>query len=334
MKNFAVAAARPALARRRLIGATLAGLTLQAAGASAQGRGGVTRVVVPYAPGGTNDVTARILAPLVGERLGQPWVIENRSGANGAIGAAAVARTAPDGTTLLYANDVLAALKFVQRGVSFDIVTDFSPVVRAMTLDFVLVGSPRVVRQPDFAALAEAIRRRPEDFPFASSTLGAVGQLAPAALAQQLGVQATIIGYRGSGPALNDLVAGNVALGVLPVGLVMPMLREGQLKAFATTSARRLRLVPDVPTIAESGFPSMVFVGWNAIWGPANLPAQTVSELHRAITDTLRVPAVHDRLVELGTTPLFESPAEFAEALRQETERARAIVEVAGIQPE
>ena len=322
----------PRLGRRTGLAAAMLALALRPA--RAQGPRATTRIVVPYAPGGTNDVTARLIAPLVGERLGQNWIIENRSGANGAIGADTVMRSQPDGQTLLYSNDVIVALKHVQRGVTFDLVHDFTPIIRVMNLDFVLVGSARSVTQPDITTLIAAIRQAPNLYSFASSTLGAVGQIAPAALAQALGLDLTIVGYRGSGPAINDLIAGNVALGVLPVGLVLPMLAAGQLKAFATTSAQRLEALPDLPTMSEAGFPTVTFVGWNAIWGPRGLAVDTARAVHAAVTETLKEPVIGQRLAQLGCTPIFETQAEFAAMLSREGERYGAIISAAGISPE
>ena len=322
----------PRLGRRTGLAAAMLALALRPA--RAQGSRATTRIVVPYAPGGTNDVTARLIAPSAGERLGQNWIIENRSGANGAIGADAVMRSQPDGHTLLYSNDVIVALKHVQRGVTFDLVNDFTPIIRVMNLDFVLVGSARSVTQPDITALIAAIRQSPNLYSFASSTLGAVGQIAPAALAQALGSDLTIVGYRGSGPAINDLIAGNVALGVLPVGLVLPMLAAGQLKAFATTSAQRLEALPDLPTMSEAGFPTVTFVGWNAIWGPRGLAVDTARAVHAAVTETLKEPVIGQRLAQLGCTPIFETQAEFAAMLSREGERYGAIISAAGISPE
>lgn len=323
------------ITRRGALG--LAGFALPAAAARAQGGGGgraVMKVVVPYPPGGTTDVTARLLAQRTGERLGRAWVIENRSGANGALGAESVMRAAPDGETLLYSNEVLIVLKHVQRGVPFDALSDFAPVTRTVAIPYVLVGSPRVVAQPDIRALMEAVRRDPDRFGFAGSTLGSVGQLGAAALGQKLGAHLTVVAYRGSAPAVNDLLAGAVALMFAPLGAVQPLIQGGQLKAFASTSAQRLSATPDLPTMAEAGFPDMLFEGWTGIWGPKGLSEARVDEVRAAAAATLREPEVVRRLAELGCAPIVESTAEFARLLASEQARNAALIQAAGIQPE
>ena len=230
------------------------------------------RLVVPYAPGGTNDVTARLLAQRMGEALGQTCVVENRSGASGAIGAQEVARAAPDGQTLLFSNEVHPILHLVQRGVPFDAVEDFTPVTRTVSIPYVLVGGTRS-RQPDGArTLFEAVRARPGDFSFACSSLGSIGHLGAVALGQRLGVEVTTVIYRGTGPAINDLISGAVPLMIAPVGAVLPMIQAGQLRAHAVTSATRLPALPAVTTMAEAGQPDMLFEGWCGIWGPKALP--------------------------------------------------------------
>lgn len=294
----------------------------------------VQRVVVPYPPGGTTDVTARLLSARASGALGRTWVIENRSGANGAIGADVVARAAPDGGTLLYSNEVLAVLRFVQRAVPFDLLADLAPIARTVSIPYVLVGGARHVAHPDVHALVEAVRRAPDRFGFAGSTLGSIGQLGAAALGQRLGVELTIVAYRGSGPALNDLVAGSVALMFAPLGAVQPLIAGGQLRAFASTSTARLASMPDLPTMAEAGFPDLLFEGWTGLWGPKGLPAGRVDEVRAAAHAALRDPEVARRLGDLGCAPIFEGSDEFARLLAAEVTRNAALTQAAGIRPE
>jgi len=319
--------------RRGALLATIAGSAAALRG-PALGQTAATRIVVPYTPGGTTDVTARLVSPRASERLGQTWVIENRSGANGAIGAEVVARSAPNGQTLLYSNEVLLVLRFVQRGVPFDAVRDFTPVARTVSIPYVLVGSPQHVREPEVASLMAAIRRSPSRFGFAGSTLGSVGHLGAAALGQKIGAELLIVPYRGTAPAVNDLLAGSIQLMFAPLGAVMPLIRDGQLKAFAITSERRLSLMPEVPTLVEAGFPELVFEGWTGIWGPANLPSEIVARVHQEATGAANEPEVAGRIRELGCEPLRESPAQFAQVIEREAARNAAIVAASGIKPE
>lgn len=313
-----------------------ASLLLAAAATATQAKAQArpVRLVVPYAPGGTNDVTARLLAPRMGEALGQTCVVENRSGASGAIGAQEVARAAPDGQTLLFSNEVHPILHLVQRGVPFDAIEDFSPVTRTVSIPYVLVGGTRA-RQPDDArALFEAVRARPGEFSFACSSLGSIGHLGAVALGQRLGVEVTTVIYRGTGPAMNDVVSGAVPLMIAPLGAVMPMIQGGQLRAHAVTSPARLPGLPNTPTMAEAGQADMLFEGWCGIWGPRGMAGPRVTATQEAVQTALRDPEIIQRLAAIGCTPLFETPAEFAAMLRAEQDRNGAIIRAAGIRPE
>lgn len=302
--------------------------------AHAQGGRSVARLIVPYAPGGTTDVTARLLTNRISEGLAQTWVIENRSGANGAIGAQDIARSAPDGLNLLYSNEVHLVLKFVQRGVPFDAVADFTPIVRTVRIPYVLVGGANHVRQSDARALLAAVKQDPNRFTFAGSTLGSVGQLGAAALGQKLGAEFTIVAYRGSGPAVNDLMSGAVSLMFAPLGAVQPLIESGQLKAFAVTATERVPLLPEAPTMVELGYPEMVFEGWTGIWGPRGLPADKVAAVHDATARALADPEIVKRLAALGCTPIVEGSEEFGRLTEREQARNGEIARAAGIRPE
>ncbi len=292
-----------------------------------------TRIVVPYPPGGTTDLTARLIAPRAAELLGQNWVIENRSGANGAVGAETVARSAADGTTLLYSNEVLTVLPFVQRNVPFDLQADFTPIARTVAIPYVIVGgaalAPRSLEQ-----LLSAIRAKPDDFSFAGSSLGSVGQLATAAIWQKLNVSTTFVSYRGTGPAMNDLVSGAVSLFIAPLGPSMPLIRDGRLRAYGVLSAARQRVLPDVPTMVEAGFADMVLDGWTGIWGPKGLAPDLVARVNAQVNQAAMEPAVNARMADLGLTPVAESPDAFVRHIAAEIPRNRALVAAARIQAE
>ena len=291
------------------------------------------RLVVPYPPGGTTDLTGRIVAPRAGEILGQTWVIENRSGANGAVGAETVSRSAPDGTTLLYSNEVLTVLPFVQRNVPFDLQADFTPIARTVSIPYVMIGGAQL-QQQNLAQLLEAIRGAPQQFSFAGSSLGSVGQLATAALWQKLGVETTFVSYRGTGPAMNDLVSGAVSLFIAPLGPALPLVRDGRARAYAVTSARREAVLPDTPTLAESGFADLVYEGWCGLWGPRGLSAEQVGRINAATNQASNDPANAQRMAGVGLTPLNETPQAFAQLIDAEIPRNRALVAAARIQPE
>lgn len=316
------------ITRRGTLALGLAGL---AAPALAQQR--QVRFVVPYPPGGTTDLTGRIVAPRAAEVLGQTWVIENRSGANGAVGAEVVARSAPDGGTLLYSNEVLTVLPYVQRNVPFDLQADLTPVARTVSIPYVMIGGTNLAPQ-NLAQLLGAIRRTPEQFSFAGSSLGSVGQLATAALWMKLGVEGTFVSYRGTGPAINDLVSGAVSLFIAPLGPALPLVRDGRARAYAVTSARRESVLPDTPTLAEAGFSDIVYEGWCGLWGPRGLPAEQVTRLNAAVNQAANDPANVQRMAAVGLTPLNETPQAFAQLIAAEMPRNRDLVAAARIQPE
>jgi tripartite-type tricarboxylate transporter receptor subunit TctC len=314
------------------IGAGILAPLLAAPAVRAQGLRNV-RFVVPYPPGGSTDTTGRIIAQRAAETLGQTWVIENRSGANGVLGAELVARSEPDGQTLLYSNEVLTVLRFVQRAMPVDVQGDLTPIARTVSIPYVMIGAPNLAPR-DVAALLAAIKVTPRDFSFAGSSLGSVGQLATAALNQRLGTETTFVSYRGTGPAMNDLVSGNVSLFIAPVGASLPLIRDGRARAYATTSAARLASLPDVPTLVEAGFPGLVYEGWCGLWGPKGLPAEIANRVNAAVNDATADPANGPRMTALGLTVLRESPAEFARIIGAEITRNQALVAAAKIRPE
>ncbi|WP_431283576.1 tripartite tricarboxylate transporter substrate binding protein [Humitalea sp. 24SJ18S-53] len=319
---------RPLL-RRSLLG----GLAALPALAHAQGRPNV-RIVVPYPPGGTVDATARFIGARAAEILQQNWVIESRSGANGAIGADVVVRAAPDGLTLLYSNEVLLMLRHVQRNVPFNAVQDLSPIVRTAIVPQILVGSPRHTTEETLPALLEAIRKTPSDFTFATPTLGSLGQFGAAALGHSLGVDVTIVPYRGTAPAVSDILAGAVKLMISPAGGVLPLIRDGQLRALAVCSPQRIAALPDVPTLAESGFPELVFESWTGMWGPRGLPQDIAARVHAAVTTATNEPDSVRRILALGCTPINEPMDQMPVVIAREEARNPTLVRLARMTPE
>ncbi|MCR0982371.1 Bug family tripartite tricarboxylate transporter substrate binding protein [Roseomonas populi] len=319
--------------RRDALRLALLGAAVPTLARAQPGRGPV-RLVVPYAPGGTNDVTARLLSARLGEGLGSTCVIENRSGASGAIGAQEVSRSTPDGLTLLYSNEVHPILKLVQRGVPFDALADFTPVIRTVSIPYVLVGGARSDRPTDPRALIEDVKRAPARYTFACSSLGSVGHLGAAALGQKLGIEATTVIYRGTGPAVNDVISGAVPLMFAPVGAVLPMIQGGQLRAYAVTAPKRLSSMPDTPAMPEVGQPDMLFEGWCGIWGPRGLPEERVTAVHAAALGALKDAEIIARLAAIGCAPIEESTADFTKLLAAEQARGAAIIKAAGITPE
>lgn len=226
------------------------------AGAASAQQARNVRLVVPAAPGGNIDVIGRLYADRLKDVLGQSWVVENRAGANNTLGAAEVARSAPDGTTLLTNADIHLMAKHVMKQVPYDPVADFTPISRLATSPMVFVGHPGKT-SPDLKALAAEMKAAPDKHTFSNSGLGAMGHLATASFSNSIGVKAVVVTYRGTAPALTDVIGGQTTLMVAPLGSALQQIKSGGLRAFAVMSDRRAPQAPSVPTIAEAGFPGL-----------------------------------------------------------------------------
>ena len=292
------------------------------------------RLVVPAAPGGAIDVIGRIYATRLSELLETTWVVENRSGANNTLGAAEVARSAPDGLTLLVNADIHLMAKRVMRSVPYDPVADFTPVALLATAPMVLVGNLGSTPEGDLGALAAAIRERPERFPFANSALGSMGHLATESFARAAGVNALLVSYRGTAPALTDVIAGNAALMVAPLGSALPHVEAGRLRAYAVLGPQRAARAPSIPTAAEAGMPGLDFTLWYALWAPKGLSAAEADRLNAAVQAASREPALRARIAQQGAEPAAQDRDAFARFLDVEAERSARIAQQAGIEPE
>ncbi len=314
--------------RRALLGATLATPTL-ATPAVAQQRG--LRLVVPFAPGGASDLVARIIAEPLGAALGQSVLVENRPGAGGNLGAEAVARAAPDGTTLLMgAPGALTVNPHLYPDLAFRPLVDFAPVSLVFNTDHLVVVHPSVPT-PTLAAFIALAMVHPGRFAYASAGTGATTHLFGALFGLRAAVELTHVPYRGSGPAVNDLLAGTVQAMFDQLPSSVAHVREGRLRALCTTGAARHPLLPDVPTAAEAGLADYQVASWNALLAPAATPAEIVARQAAAVAAVLALPAVRERLRPLGADPAASSPAALAALLRTETQRWGEVVRAAHI---
>ncbi|MGG5820255.1 Bug family tripartite tricarboxylate transporter substrate binding protein [Falsiroseomonas sp. HW251] len=320
--------------RRSLVAA--AGAALLGRDAVAQGSTRPVRLIVPGAPGGAIDVLGRLYGQRLGVRLSQTWVIENRAGGNNTIGAAEVARSAPDGTTFLTNADIHLMAKRVVRNLPYDPITDFTPVGRMATAPLLIVGQPEASRAQTLQQLAEAMRREPGRYAFATSGGGSMAHLAAEGVKRRFGAPDVLVAnYRGTAPALNDVVAGSVALMVAPLLSAQPLVQAGRLRAFAVTSATRSAAAPDVPTVDEAGFPGLHFTLWYALWGPRGLPAPLADSIAANIRAIGQETEIAQRLAGMGVDPFTEdTPATFAAFLAEENLRNGRIADEAGIEPE
>jgi tripartite-type tricarboxylate transporter receptor subunit TctC len=292
------------------------------------------RMVVPYPPGGPADIMGRLPAQQLEAKLGATVVVENRSGASGTIGAEAVRQAAPDGYTFLAAPSVHVLARHVLRSVPYDPVRDFTPVARYGEGPLLVLANPAAVPGRTIAEALPAIRARPRNFSFGLSAFGAANHLAVIEFNRLAGLDLLIVPYRGSAPALTDLIAGQVQLMIDPIIAALPHVQDGRLKALAVTSPRRSPVAPDVPTAAESGLPGLEFFSWYGVWGPRGLPEPIVARVSAALAEAVREPAVVERMTSLGFEPVVEGPAEFARYIEADVARSAALLRAANYQPE
>ncbi|MGG5811537.1 Bug family tripartite tricarboxylate transporter substrate binding protein [Falsiroseomonas sp. CW058] len=319
--------------RRSMMAAALAGL---AAGPAAAQGGRSVRLVVPAAPGGAIDIIGRLYAPRLAARTGQNWLVENRAGGNNTIGAAEVARSAPDGQTFLVNADIHLMGSRVTRGLAYDPMADFAPIGRVATAPLLIVGHPEASRARSLAELAAQMRRDPRHYTLSTSGAGSMAHLAAEGLKRRVGAaEAVVAHYRGTAPAINDVVAGNVALMVAPLLSAQPLVQAGRLRAFAVTSPTRSAAAPEVPTVDEAGLPGLHFTLWYAVWAPRGLPAVTAAATAQALREIGAEPEIARRLAEMGADPFTTDTLEsFAAFLAEENVRNGRIADEAGIQPE
>ena len=267
------------------------------------------KVIIPFPPGGTLDKIGRMLALKVGEQLGQNFVVENRPGGNGIIGADAVAKSNPDGYTLLFNASTFVTAPMTMKSVPYKVQTDFTPIgmVASAPLSIAISNKLGVT---DIKGLAAAAKANPGKFNFAVGSIGSAGHLCTVKLEQATGSQIAIVPYKGTGPAMTDLVGGQIEGFIDPVLGSVQFHRNGQLKVVGVTSAKRLPNLPDVATVSET-IPDFQCASWYGLWGPAKLPADMVQKLNAAVNKALSG-EMRDRLLADGIVPGGGSAADFA----------------------
>jgi tripartite-type tricarboxylate transporter receptor subunit TctC len=291
------------------------------------------RFVVPFPPGGSTDVAARSVADKLSAALGQPVIVDNRAGANGAIGTGEVARAAPDGYTILFAADTVATLHLVVRNLGFDILRDFAPISEVTTQPIALAVHPsvpaRTVRE-----LIEYAKANPGKLSFCHSGTGSGQHLSGELFNKMAGIDMVHIPYKGGGPAVQDLVAGQVPVGMLGSTPLIPHHKAGRVRILAFTSLERFPALPEIPTLNESGLAGFDTAQWLGLLAPRGTREEIVQRLYLETAKVLATPQVRDRLAQAALQAVGSKPAEFAALIRADIERWGKLARELGIQPQ
>ncbi|HTM60341.1 MAG TPA: tripartite tricarboxylate transporter substrate binding protein [Burkholderiales bacterium] len=287
------------------------------------------RLIVPFAPGGVTDNAARVIAEPLAARLGQPVVTENRGGAGGNIGTAAVAQADPDGYTLVLGYDgTLVINPHVYSKIPFDTLRDFAPVTKLGDATLILVANPSAgVRS--MKELIQAAKTKP--FPYGTSGTGNTTHLVAELLKQRTGTKLEHVPYKGGGPALIDVVGGQIPLVFTAIASAQQYVHQGRLLALGVPSAKRSSALPDVPTFEESGIAPFDVSSWVGILAPAKTPRPVIDRLHKELVAVLQSPFVKERYAVLGIEPVGNSPAQFGEEIKADLARWADVVKAANV---
>ena len=292
-------------------------------------------VIVPFVAGGPSDITARIIAQRMAMTVGQPVVAENRPGANGEVAARAVARATPDGHTILVGSIGVFAINAALRpNLGYDPVREFSPITLAVTTPNVLVVNAQRVPANTLPELVAWLKANAGKTSYSTSGVGSSDHLTMELFKQETGTDPTHVPYGGGAAAATDLIAGNVQLSFQNLGTVAAHIQGGRLKAIAVTSRQRHPILPQVPTVIESGIADFEVTSWQAAMAPANVPAPILARLNAEATAALKHPESVQRLEQIGFTVVASSAEEYSRFQRAEIERWRRVVQTAGIRAE
>jgi tripartite-type tricarboxylate transporter receptor subunit TctC len=288
------------------------------------------RVVVPFSPGGVADSSARVLADRLGARLGQAIVVENRPGASGNLGTAAVATAAPDGYTLLLGFDGTMVINpHVYSSLPWDTLRDFAPVTKLGDATLILVAHPSVPAKD----LKELLKLK-EQFSYGTAGTGSTPHLAGELLAQRTGLALTHVPYKGGGQAMGDVVGGQIPLVFTAVATAQQFVKSGRLKGLGVPAAKRSGSLPEVPTFIESGLEGFVVDSWTGLLAPAKTPGEILARLQKETAAVLGEPDIRSRYATLGIEPVGNTPAQFAEQIRADLARWEKVVRQANIRIE
>lgn len=291
------------------------------------------RVLVPFAAGGTVDLVARLVGAKLGEDLGQPFLIENKSGAGGTIAATALAKSLGDGYTLMTMHQGLAFNASLYSDLPYDTLRDLAPIANIGSTPNALVvtNTLPVKTMQEFLAYARA---KPGGIAYGSGGIGSAGHLSVELLQSLTGTKFTHVPYKGSGPAITDLISGQIQAMLLTMPAVMPYVKSGKVRAIATSGARRSPALPDLPTIAEAGVPGYEYTPWYGMFGPGTLPKELTGRLNSAVNEALADAGVRDKLAQQGLEVHAMTSEQFTEIVHADVARWAKIIRDIGVRGE
>lgn len=291
------------------------------------------RWIVPFPPGGPADLLARGVGQKLGEMWGQAVVVENKPGAAGNLGVDFAAKSAPDGYTLVVVpTGNIAVNSALFPNLPYK-ASDLAPVTLMATVENVLVVNPGVPAK-NLQELVALARAKPGSLSFASPGAGSQAHLAGEAIKAGAGIELTHVPYKGTGPALNDLLGGSVSMMFSQTSSALPHIKSGRLRAIASAAAHRSAVLPDVPTVAEQGFPGFEATSWYALMVPAGTPSAVIAKLHDDTVQVLKLPELREKLASLGAEAVGNSPAELAAIIQRESTRWAEVIRKQGLKPE
>jgi tripartite-type tricarboxylate transporter receptor subunit TctC len=291
------------------------------------------RLLVPFAPGGGADTLARIITPKLHEALGQPWVVDNRGGAAGNLAAETVAHANPDGYTVFEGFNTVLTVNPTLYKLPFSMEKDLQPVTMLAAAQYILVLHPSVPANTLKELIALA-KQKPGSLNYATAGVGSPLHLAGELFKKRAGIQMVPIAYKGGGPAAAAVLAGEAQLIFASVAASLPQVKAGRLKALATTGAKRSKVAPELPTIAESGFPGFDVTSWYALLVPAGTPPAIVKRMNEVIATVLELPDVQQAMARQGLDPEHSTPQELGARIKQETAQWAAVIKEQGIKAE
>jgi tripartite-type tricarboxylate transporter receptor subunit TctC len=320
--------------RRRLLALAAAAAWPQAAGAQAEWPSRPIRLIAPYATGGGPDILARIFAQELALLLGVPVVVENRAGQGGSVGADHVAKSAPDGNTLLLTTTATQSINpALYPNIPYDAMRDFTPVALVARTALMLVVANALPVQ-DLAGFIALARAQPGRLSFATAGAGTMQHITAELFMSRTATEMVHIPYRGTGQIATDMIAGRVQVLFNSVASVLPLVQDGKLRALGVTTAARSPAAPEVPTLAEAGLPGFEASAWYACYGPAGLPAAVVTRLNAAFRTALDSPRVRERYQALGLDAEFSTPEELAALTRRDLETWTRVIRANNIRAE